>query len=53
MDKWQGSNYFFFKAKLLVGPAGIKPVLLTGFAVLMPFVLFVSYGSDVNTNLTT
>jgi hypothetical protein len=42
---WNGYNYFPFKAKIIEGPSGFKPTLMTGTALTLSTILFFIFES--------
>ena len=43
---WTGFNYFPLKAKIIEGPSGFKPTLMTGMAITIPIILFFIFEAD-------
>ena len=43
---WTGFNYFPFRAKLIEGPSGFKPTLMTGTTITAPIILFFIFEAD-------
>ena len=43
---WTGNNYFPLKAKMIEGPSGFKPTLMTGTAITAPIILFFIFDVD-------
>ena len=43
---WTGFNYFPLKAKIIEGPSGFKPTLMTGTAITIPIILFFIFEAD-------
>jgi len=51
--KWNGDNYFIFKGHLIEGPCSFRPTLLTGCALTIPTILFLSFNSHYMKNNIT
>ena len=51
--KWNGDNYFIFKGHLIEGPCSFRPTLLTGCALTIPTILFLSFNSQYMKNNIT
>ena len=47
LDKWSGFNFFFCKGKFIAGPSHTKPFLSTSVLILVPFVLFLIFNTQV------
>lgn len=45
--EWRGNNYFCCKGKCLVGPNGIKPIILTSALILVPYSFFLAFCAEV------
>ena len=43
---WTGFNYFPLKAKIIEGPSGFKPTLMTATAITIPIILFFIFEAD-------
>ena len=43
---WTGFNYFPLRAKLIEGPSGFKPTLMTGTTITAPIILFFIFEAD-------
>ena len=41
--KWNGDNYFIFKGHMIEGPCSFRPTLMTGCALTVPTILFLSF----------
>ena len=50
---WPGFNYFPLKAKIIEGPSGFKPTLMTGTALTIPIILFFFFEADYLSNELT
>lgn len=46
-NSWEGNNYFCCNGKCLIGPNGIKPVILTSVLIIVPYALFLTFCSQV------
>ena len=44
--QWNGYNYFKFKGHILEGPCNFRPTLMTGCALTIPTILFLSFNSQ-------
>ena len=43
--KWEGDNYFPFRGRMIEGPCGFRPSLLTGLILSIPVLLFLLFNS--------
>ena len=50
---WKGNNYFCLKGKIIMGPSGFKPTLMTGTATTIPILLFFIFEAEYMTDELT